>query len=67
MTRIKTLTNVAQEPPESRIEKRGPKVEQRDEEPVPHTLAGLRCSRTSPSTECPLSVPGTRKGQGLAI
>jgi hypothetical protein len=29
--------NVEQEPPEPLIEKRGPKVEQRDEEPVPHT------------------------------
>ena len=29
--------NVEQESPEPPIEKRGPKVEQRDEEPVPHT------------------------------
>jgi hypothetical protein len=29
--------NVEQEPPEPLVEKRGPKVEQRDEEPVPHT------------------------------
>jgi hypothetical protein len=29
--------NVEQEPPEPLIENRGPKVEQRDEEPVPHT------------------------------
>jgi len=29
--------HVEQEPPEPLIEKRGPKVEQRDEEPVPHT------------------------------
>lgn len=29
--------NVEQEPPEPLIEKRGPKTEQRDEEPVPHT------------------------------
>ena len=29
--------NVEQEPPEPLIENRGPKVEQRDEEPAPHT------------------------------
>lgn len=33
----KDSDNAEQEPPEPPIEKRGPKVEQRDEDPLPHT------------------------------